>query len=157
MLNLMGALAHYITAPGAAAESFQPDVRAGAPRDRPGGRRANHGSYRCPKHIETVPPLGQLPSGREPGRSLHGELPNRGGAQRGSALHPRALEIVERLEFEMMHLASDTTISRTSSGFAIDERPSPELNVEAVLALVDKIVASGYLKVEQEHTERLTG
>ena len=60
-------------------------------------------------------------------------------------------EIIERLEFEMMYLASDTTISRTSSGFAIEENVSPELNVEAVLALVDRIVASGYLRVKQEH------
>jgi len=62
------------------------------------------------------------------------------------------MEIVERLEFEMMQLNSDTTISRTSSGFAIAENASPELNVEAVLALVDRIVASGYLKVREEHT-----
>jgi len=57
------------------------------------------------------------------------------------------MEIVERLEFEMMYLNSDTTISRTSSGFAIAKSASPELNVEAVLALVDRIVASGYLEL----------
>ncbi|MHC4404426.1 MAG: DUF4910 domain-containing protein [Planctomycetota bacterium] len=62
------------------------------------------------------------------------------------------MEIVERLEFEMMHLNSDTTISRTSSGFAIAENVSPELNVEAVLVLVDRIVASGYLRVKEERT-----
>lgn len=63
------------------------------------------------------------------------------------------MEIVERLEFEMMHLASDTTISRTSSGFAIAESASPGLNVEAVLALVDRIVASGYLTVKEKRTK----
>ncbi len=63
------------------------------------------------------------------------------------------MEIVERLEFEMMHLASDTTISRTSSGFAITENATPELDVDAVLALVDKIVANGYLRVKQNHSE----
>ena len=62
------------------------------------------------------------------------------------------MDIVERLEFEMMHLGSDTTISRTSSGFAIAENVSPEINVEAALALVDRIVASGYLRVKKEHT-----
>jgi len=40
----------------------------------------------------------------------------------------------------MMHLNGDTTISRTSSGFAIDEKLSPELNAEAVLKLVERIV-----------------
>jgi hypothetical protein len=43
------------------------------------------------------------------------------------------MEIIERLEFEMKDLQDDTSISRTSSGFAIQESPSPELNVEAVL------------------------
>jgi hypothetical protein len=42
------------------------------------------------------------------------------------------------------------SISRTSSGLAIRESPSPELNVEAVLSLVDRIAASGYLKVKEE-------
>jgi len=67
------------------------------------------------------------------------------------------MDIIERLEFEMMHLASDTTISRTSSGFAITENASPELNVEAVLALVDRIVASGYLRVKDENSGLSTG
>ncbi len=62
------------------------------------------------------------------------------------------MEIVERLEFETMCLNNDTSISRTSSGFAIAENASPELNVEAVLALVDRIVASGYLRVRDENS-----
>lgn len=63
-------------------------------------------------------------------------------------------EIVDCLEFEMMHLNSDTTISRTSSGFAIAETASPELNMEAVLALVDRIVTSGYLRTNEEDDQR---
>jgi hypothetical protein len=58
------------------------------------------------------------------------------------------MEIVERLEFEMRELAADTSISRTSSGLAITENSSPELDVPAVLALVDRLVASGYLKAK---------
>ncbi len=60
------------------------------------------------------------------------------------------MEIIQWLEFEMKDLQGDTGISRTSSGFAIRENPSPELNVEAVLSLVDRIVASGYLRVKEE-------
>ncbi len=60
------------------------------------------------------------------------------------------MEIIERLEFEMNDLERDRSISRTSSGLAIQESPSPELNVEAVLSLVDRIAASGYLKVKEE-------
>ena len=60
------------------------------------------------------------------------------------------MEIIERLEFEMNDLERDTSISRTSSGLAIRESASPELNVEAVLWLVDRIAASGYLKVREE-------
>jgi hypothetical protein len=59
------------------------------------------------------------------------------------------LDIVERLEFERDELQRDTSISRTSSGLAIAESPAPQLNVEAVLALVDRIVANGYLKVRE--------
>jgi hypothetical protein len=59
------------------------------------------------------------------------------------------MEIVERLEFERDELQRDTSISRTSSGLAIAEGRSPQLDVAAVLALVDRIVASGYLKVRE--------
>ena len=60
------------------------------------------------------------------------------------------LDIVDRLEFERDELQRDTSISRTSSGFAIAESRSPQLDVAAVLALVDRIVASGYLKVREK-------
>lgn len=59
------------------------------------------------------------------------------------------MDIVDRLEFEKNDLERDTSISRTSSGLAIRESASRELNVEAVLRLVDRIVASGYLKVKE--------
>ena len=59
------------------------------------------------------------------------------------------MEIIERLEFEMNDLSRDTSISRTSSGLAIRENASPELNVEAVLRLVDRIAAGGYLRVRE--------
>jgi hypothetical protein len=60
------------------------------------------------------------------------------------------VDIVERLEFERDELQRDAGISRTSSGLAIAESPGPQLNVEAVLALVDRIVAAGYLKVREK-------
>jgi hypothetical protein len=60
------------------------------------------------------------------------------------------LDIVERLEFERDELQRDTGISRTSSGLAIAESPAPQLNVEAALVLVDRIVANGYLKVREK-------
>ena len=56
----------------------------------------------------------------------------------------------KRLEFERDELQRDTSISRTSSGLAIAESPAAQLNVEAVLALVDRIVANGYLKVREK-------
>jgi hypothetical protein len=58
------------------------------------------------------------------------------------------IDIIQRLEFEMDELRRDTTISRTSSGLAIADQVSPELDVDAVLALVDRIVANGYLRVK---------
>jgi len=60
------------------------------------------------------------------------------------------LDIVDRLEFERDELQRDTSISRTSSGLAIVESCSPQLDVAAVLALVERIVASGYLKVREK-------
>lgn len=60
------------------------------------------------------------------------------------------LDIIDRLEFEKDELQRDTRISRTSSGLAIVESRSPQLDVAAVLALVDRIVASGYLKVREK-------
>ncbi|NUQ66488.1 MAG: DUF4910 domain-containing protein [Pirellulales bacterium] len=56
------------------------------------------------------------------------------------------MDIIRRLELEMDELARDTSISRTSSGLAIGEKVSPELDVDAVLALADRIVADGYLR-----------
>jgi hypothetical protein len=66
------------------------------------------------------------------------------------------MDIVERLEFEMDELRGDTTISRTSSGLAIAENPSPEIGVPAVLSLVDRIVASGYLKANDASPEQIS-
>ena len=57
------------------------------------------------------------------------------------------LDIIQRLEFELDELQRDTGISRTSSALAIEPSPSPQLDCGAVLALVDRIVASGYLRV----------
>jgi hypothetical protein len=60
------------------------------------------------------------------------------------------LEIVERLEFEWDQLRQDTHISRTSSGLSIAECPSPQLDVEAVLSVVERIAAHGYLAVSEK-------
>ena len=72
----------------------------------------------------------------------------------GPALAPRQRlsygTVGKRLEFERDELQRDTSISRTSSGLAIAESPAAQLNVEAVLALVDRIVANGYLKVREK-------
>jgi hypothetical protein len=57
-------------------------------------------------------------------------------------------DIIERLEVEMDELQLDTSISRTSSGLAISERQSPMLDVQAMLALVDRILGSGYLRAK---------
>jgi hypothetical protein len=65
------------------------------------------------------------------------------------------MEIIERLEFEMDELRGDTSISRTSSGLAIGENPSPQLDVQAVLNLVDRIAASGYLKAKDRRPEQI--
>jgi len=56
------------------------------------------------------------------------------------------LDIVERLEFEMDGLLRDTSISRTSSGAAIDAPRRSELDIGAVLYVIDLIVEAGYLK-----------
>jgi hypothetical protein len=58
------------------------------------------------------------------------------------------MEIIERLEFEMDELRGDTSISRTSSGLAISGSHSSQLDIRAVAALVDRIMASGYLRVK---------
>ena len=60
------------------------------------------------------------------------------------------LGVMNRLEFEMDELRGATSISRTSSGLAIAENPSPHLDIQAVLALVDRIVAGGYLNVKTD-------
>lgn len=57
------------------------------------------------------------------------------------------MDIIGRLEFEMDQLQRDTSISRTSSGLAIGQSAANGLAVDAVLTLVDRIVANGYLKV----------
>jgi hypothetical protein len=62
--------------------------------------------------------------------------------------HRSLMEIIERLEFEVDELRGDASISRTSSGLAVGENPTPQLEVQAVLSLVDRIVASGYLKAK---------
>ena len=59
------------------------------------------------------------------------------------------MDIIQRLEFEMDELRRDTSISRTSSGLAIAATAAPGLDVEAVCALVDRIVANGYLKIKE--------
>jgi len=56
------------------------------------------------------------------------------------------LDIVERLEFELYELNRDTAIARTSSGSLIAGGESMELDIEAVLYIVDLIVRSGYLE-----------
>jgi aminopeptidase-like protein len=56
------------------------------------------------------------------------------------------MDIIQRLEFEMDEIRGDTSISRTSSGLAIGDSATTGLDVEAVLALVDRIVANGYMK-----------
>jgi hypothetical protein len=66
------------------------------------------------------------------------------------------MDIVERLEFEMDELRGDTTISRTSSGLAIADDPAPEIDIPAVLSLVDRIVASGYLKANDASPEQIS-
>ena len=58
------------------------------------------------------------------------------------------MDIIQRLEFEIDELRRDTSISRTSSGMAIAENATLGLDVEAVLSLVDRIVANGYLKIQ---------
>ena len=59
------------------------------------------------------------------------------------------MDIVARLEFEMDELLRDTSISRTSSGAAIDGATSPTLDLEAVLYIVDRLVQGGYLRMRQ--------
>lgn len=56
------------------------------------------------------------------------------------------LDIIERLEIELKELLGDTSISRTASGFHISGGASLELDVGAVLFIVDKIVSGGYLR-----------
>ena len=56
------------------------------------------------------------------------------------------LDIIERLEFELKTLLEDTSISRTSSGADIAGGGAPQLDVEAVLYVVDLIVRGGYLQ-----------
>ena len=56
------------------------------------------------------------------------------------------LEIVERLEFEMDQPQRDTSIARTSSGTLIGEGACPELDLEAVLYVTDRIIPGGYLE-----------
>jgi hypothetical protein len=56
------------------------------------------------------------------------------------------LDIVERLELELDDLLHDTSISRTSSGIAIEDRTVPHLDLDAVLFVVDRIVRGGYLE-----------
>ncbi len=61
------------------------------------------------------------------------------------------LDIIERLEFEQDELLQDSSIARTSSGLAIEPTTSPQLDRGALLALVDRIVRSGYLCVHGTH------
>jgi len=57
------------------------------------------------------------------------------------------LDIAERLEIEMDELLRDTSISRTSSGQPISDRVPVTIDLEALLYLVDLLVANGYLDV----------
>ena len=57
------------------------------------------------------------------------------------------LDIVERLEFELDELLRDTSIARTSSGFLIDGAKPIELDLDAVLYMVDCIARGGFLKL----------
>jgi hypothetical protein len=61
------------------------------------------------------------------------------------------LDIIERLEFELKELMQNTSISRTASGFSIEEKKSYELDIEGIIYITDKIVAGGYLeKINRE-------
>jgi hypothetical protein len=55
-------------------------------------------------------------------------------------------DIMERLAFEWDELRQETSISRTSTGAAIDASPGHRVDAADVLALVERIVAQGYLK-----------
>jgi len=60
------------------------------------------------------------------------------------------LDIVERLEFEMDELQRDVTIARTSSGSLISKKQSVELDVDAVLYIVELLTGNGYLSAQEE-------
>ena len=57
------------------------------------------------------------------------------------------LDIVNRLEIELRELEQDTSISRTSTDMSIEADSSEKVNLEAVLYVVNKLVASDYLKI----------
>ena len=57
------------------------------------------------------------------------------------------LEIVGYLELELDELLRDTAIARTSSGTQISDSESNELDLDAVLYLVDLLVKDHYLAV----------
>ncbi len=57
------------------------------------------------------------------------------------------LEIVGHLELELDELLRDTAIARTSSGTQISDSESNELDLDAVLYLVDLLVKDHYLSV----------
>ncbi len=56
------------------------------------------------------------------------------------------MDIVELLEFEMDELYNDTSIARTGTGSLIDSRMPVEINLKAILYIVEVIIRCGYLK-----------
>jgi len=56
------------------------------------------------------------------------------------------MEIITRLEFEMDELHRDTSIARTATGSLIDSDISIEIDLRAMLHVIDVIIKHGYLK-----------
>jgi hypothetical protein len=56
------------------------------------------------------------------------------------------LDIVERLEIELDELYRDTSIARTTSGAALLKEETVEIDLAAIIAVSDVIVASGLLR-----------
>ncbi len=56
------------------------------------------------------------------------------------------MEIITRLEFEMDELYRDTSIARTATGSLIDSNVPVEIDLGAMLHVIDVIIKHGYLK-----------
>jgi len=55
------------------------------------------------------------------------------------------LDIVDRLDFELDELCADTAIARTSSDSLIDETSPTQVDLKAVMYMVDRLIENGYL------------